>query len=391
VAGDPKFTADGLHLITTRIVPQSNATEVLLDGKSIMRAISPRISMTPIGSGFATVVSQGNPGSGIEFVTIGTQRVAGTDCPWSPGLTDVVFSADAKHWVTLCRASPTSTWLIVDGKKASEYQTIGGIGFTPDGRFVYTAGMRNQTFVVTGDQESNGYQTLLPVAPDTAGDRLDFFSGVVAMRSVQLSGTHVGYIGANNQGMTTVVVDGKSFQRQDAASLEFSPDGSRWAFTSGTINNKTLIVDGTETKMGAVVSFQRPALTNQVRTPRDFVFSPDSKHIAYFATQPSGAHGIVVDGKFTALPGNGNYPMNPTFTPDSRHLIWMDRPGGSAQVLYVDGRPAVQMEAGSLNTIPGTWEMAADGTLTVIGQSGDGLKRYRIEPPADTSIDTLAR
>jgi Tol biopolymer transport system component len=389
VAGEPQFTADGLHLITKRIVPGTSNTDVLLDGKPIMRAISPRIFTTPVGSGFAAVVYQGNPGSGISFVTIGTQRVQGTDCPWKPGLTDVVFSADAKHWVALCQADTTSQWVLVDGKKGTEYQSIGGIGFTSDGRFVYTASMRGQTFVVTGDQESNGSQALLAVTPDTAGDRSDFFSGVPQMRSAQVNGNRVGYVGSGTAGMNTVVVDGKSLPSQGANGLEFSPDGSRFAFTHGGGNNRTLNVDGTDMP-GATMLFKRPALSAQSRSDKEFAFSPDSKHIAYFGRQPNGTYGIFVDGKFTALPGNA-FPMNPTFTADSRHLIWMDRPGGPAQVVYVDGRPAVEFESSSLVSIAGTWDMGADGALSVIGQSGDSLKRYRITPAADTSIDMLTK
>ena len=141
---------------------------------------------------------------------------------------------------------------------------------------------------------------------------------------------------------------------------------------------------------GATMPFKRPSLSAQVRSDKEFVFSPDSKHVAYFGRQQNGTYGIFVDGKFTAMPGT--YPMNPTFTPDSRHLIWMDRPGGPAQVVYVDGRPALELVSNSsLTTMPGTWEMGADGTLSVVGQSGDSLKRYRITPGADTSIDLLVK
>jgi hypothetical protein len=121
-----------------------------------------------------------------------------------------------------------------------------------------------------------------------------------------------------------------------------------------------------------------------------FVFSPDSKHIAYFGRQANGATGVIVDGKFTALAVN--YPMNLTFTSDSRHLIWMDRPAGNAQVVYVDGRPAAQMDSsGTLHTLPGTWEPSGEGTLTLVGQAGDSLKRFQITPAADTSIDLLTK
>lgn len=57
----------------------------------------------------------------------------------------------------------------------------------------------------------------------------------------------------------------------------------------------------------------------------------------------------------------------------------------------MDGRPAVQMVSSGLVSTAGTWEAGSDGTLLVIGQDGDSLKRYTITPGADTSIDTFGR
>jgi hypothetical protein len=39
----------------------------------------------------------------------------------------------------------------------------------------------------------------------------------------------------------------------------------------------------------------------------------------------------------------------------------------------------------------GTWEMGADGTLTVVAQAGDAIKRFRITPGVDTSVDTIGK
>jgi Tol biopolymer transport system component len=395
-AGAPQFTADGLHLITKRVVPgpQGGVTDVLIDGKAVMRAIEPVIYTTPVGSGFAAVVHQGNRGSGNSFLTVGTQQVQGTDCKWGGSYTIIAFSPDAKHWAALCEADSASKWFVIDGKKGQEYQQVYPEGFLADGRFVYTATMRAQRFVVVGTQESNAYNSLLTITPETAGANDPNFKGVITMRSAQLSGNHVGFVaGTGNSSANTIVVDGKSMQREAANNIEFSPDGSRYAFTFGVANSLTVNVDGTDTQ-GPALLFKRPALATQARTDRAFVFSPDSKHIVYFTRRANGQTGIVVDGTFTAL--QVNYPMNPTFTPDSRHLIWMDRTGATGTVVgqtvvYVDGRAAAQMDTSSLNDIPGTWNMAADGTLTAIGQSGDSLHRYRITLPADTSIDNLTK
>src|SRR4030095_6747791 len=93
---------------------------------------------------------------------MGTQRIPGTDCPWTlAGYSNIAFSADGKHWAAVCQASASSFWIVVDGKKGQDYQGIVPAGFTADGRFVYSANMRQQTFLVVGDQEYEAYGSII--------------------------------------------------------------------------------------------------------------------------------------------------------------------------------------------------------------------------------------
>ena len=61
-------------------------------------------------------------------------------------------------------------------------------------------------------------------------------------------------------------------------------------------------------------------------------------------------------------------------------------------MVYLDGRPAARFDFNQMMQLaPGTWEMGADGTLTVVAQAGDAIKRFRITPGPDTSLDTIGK
>lgn len=389
--GEPQMTADGLHVITKRVVPGTNATEVLLDGKPIMRAQTPQVYTTPVGSGFVTVVSQGSAGSGIQFLTMATQRVPGTDCPFNPGYSNVVFSSDARHWAAVCQASPTSYWVVADGKRGQDYQGIIPVGFADDGRFVYAASMRNQTFLVAGDQESEGYAGMIsPFDGVAIPDHKPLMTVSPLPPPATLARNRIAFTAQNPPAtMRTIVVDGKAMQRDNAGPVTFSPDGSRFAFTFGR-PTKTLNVDGKDLP-GTLMLFRQPAISGGRNRPRvEFTFSPDGKRVAYFEMQPNNSSAVYVDGRLASV-FPGSQPENLTFTPDGRHLYWLAGTGNQ-QTVYVDGRPAVQFDGNQqLQLAGGTWEVGADGTLTIVAQAGDAIKRFRITPGADTGVDTIGK
>ncbi|HZJ32373.1 MAG TPA: hypothetical protein VFD21_12425 [Vicinamibacterales bacterium] len=386
--GEPQMTADGLHVFTKRQLPTATpTTEVFLDGKPIMRAQSAQIYTTPVGSGFMTVVTQGTPGTGIHFLTMGAQRIPGTDCPWNPGYSNVGFSADGKHWVAACQASSSSFWIVADGKKGQDYQGIVAAGFTADGRFVYGANMRNQTFLVVGDQESEGYGSMLTPIDTSAPGYKPLLINTPLPPPAALVGNHIAFTALTNGTMQTVGVDGKLLQREGASPVTFSSDGTHFGFTFGR-QGRTVNVDGKDLP-GTVVRFQQPGV-GRYRPRAEFVFSTDGKHVAYFDQQPGNASGVYVDGRL-AMVFPGTNPQNLTFTPDGRHLIWMANIA-SSQTVYVDGRPSAQFDGNyTLQAAAGTWEMGADGTLTVVAQAGDAIKRFRITPGSDTSVDTIGK
>jgi hypothetical protein len=187
--------------------------------------------------------------------------------------------------------------------------------------------------------------------------------------------------------MMTIVADGKSLQKEGASAVTFSSDGSHFGFSFGR-QLRSVNIDGKDLP-GNVVLMQQPGV-GRYRPRAEFVFSADGKRVAYFDQQPGNASGVYVDGRL-AMVFPGTNPQNLTFTPDGRHLIWLANIA-SSQTVYVDGRPSAQFDGNyTLQAAAGTWEMGADGTLMVVAQAGDAIKRFRITPGSDASIDSIGR
>jgi hypothetical protein len=370
-----QFTADGAHLFVKTIPPRGVGVDVLVDGRAFMRALGAQLYMAPVGNVFATVVTRGAPGTSAyeQFVDIGGKPVPGSS---GQAIDMLVFSPDAKHWAARVTTAAQSKFVIADGRKGLEYQDVRDIDFTAAGVVVYGATNANKHFVVVGDEESDAFDMIFP--PD----------GTRPLRTFLIAGNHVGFSAMRGGGFA-IVVDGKMVERQNAADLALSPDGSRFAFAfAGGYN-----VDGTDVPGFNLLTFRRAPWANVTPQPGRFLWSPDSRHlVAFGAPAGGGSRGVIVDGKYFATGGPAAWqPYSPLFTPDGRHLTWFDRvPEDPHWVVFIDGKPTVKVDDDQrLATTPGTWEMGADGVLTVIGRLDGVIKRFRITPGSDTSIETL--
>jgi hypothetical protein len=69
-----------------------------------------------------------------------------------------------------------------------------------------------------------------------------------------------------------------------------------------------------------------------------------------------------------------------TFSPDSKHLFWRGQLPPYGYRIFVDGNPAFdgQLNQGSTLYPKESWQMGADGALTVLTTDANSFKRVRI-------------
>jgi len=389
-AGDPQWSADSQHLYTKRGVrlPNVSATDVLLDGKPIMRAEYVVLYIPPVGNMVVALVRRGvgrTPTT--EFLVIGGKEVPGSENTGSGATQNLAFSPDGKHYSAVYHDTNNRYWVFSDGKKGETYDSIGSFAtyssdatanygsapFTADSStLVYMVGNGNKEYIVFGGQESDEILGLTDSLLSTAGKH--FLT------------TGSGY----------VTLDGKVLHLPNlipnvtqASNLGFSPDGAHYAFRLQAREGPSLYIDGVQQ-----TAF-RPTGGGQMTNinTRPYVFSPDSKHIAYFCRSANPAVAVedmylCLDDKAVLLGRVG--PSNLTFSPDSNHLFWSDVTAQNGFRLFVDGKPVLDGFPGAQGGFSReTWQMGPDGPLSLLMQDGTGLKRVNITPSSGTSIGTL--
>ncbi|MGH7648313.1 MAG: hypothetical protein ACREND_09365 [Gemmatimonadaceae bacterium] len=378
LGGNPQWTTDGLHLFTSVPVPRMNAVDVLVDGKPFMRAANVQLHMAPIGSAVAAVVGVQGPNGAQNFLTIGNKKMAGSDCTNIQG---VFFSGDGKHIAMTCQSTPTDYWVWTDGKKGQSYQNVSSVLFATDGRAVYQASMNGKTFVVVGDHESDAYQGIVPYPTSKADQDEQRAHPVPAV----VVGNHVGYVAMPTPAMGNnrfIVVDGKSVAAPAASDLRFSPDGSHYAY----VTNAGVAEDGV-----LLAGLGSGAMSTDFRK---LAFSADGKHLAFpaFPAPDNSKHGMAIDGKY--FPTDGMLPSGATFTPDGKHLFWRGRSlTAPRELIYLDGTKVLEIDQSTSleNDADVYWSMGSDGVLTLVGQDGNAMKRYRITPGNSTLDGMVAR
>jgi hypothetical protein len=294
--------------------------------------------------------------------------VRGTENVWN-----VVFSPDGKRWAAACAESP-SAWVVVDGKKQQDYNSVRDVTFTGDSsKCVYVAETGVKKFVVIEGQEDPG-NNLLHVGP-----------------ILSKTGGHVAYSAGEMMGKLKVHYNGTvQPERQNNFNLSLSPDGKHFVYYAANDAVSTeLIVDGAV--RGTAASFGG-----------ETIFSPDSKYVVTTARPPKGDNSLFINGEFVTFPKGMGYPRPMGFTSDSQHLVFQgteNGPEGSpVRSYYVDGQRAAQFSPRGITWAnnPGhyLWEAQPDGSVVFIGptpapNNGYGLmKRVVVRPAASTSVAT---
>ena len=371
------WSADSQHLYTVINHPgQAGYMEAMLDGKPFIRADQLTLHVAPAGNMWVAVVDAGirNP-SPTQFLVADGRKVPGSEIVHLRGafIDQVAFSPDGKHYAARYTTTQNRQYLVVDGKHAQEYQSVDHLLFTSDSsKVTYTAFSNGKPYAIIGEQESAAClaENGLMIAP--VGGRAGAICGLTG-------------------GAPTTYMDGKTTQLPDGAlgatDLRFSPDGQHYAFRSSFQGGaQRLVIDG-------VVQMNSNLGTPSI--PRaHYVFSPDSKHIAVDSAPPTQtnefASGIFIDGKYTPVVANSGMKRL-EFTADSKHIVWaQDVPSRNALRIFVDGKAVAEGDtAVSPNSKEGWWDMAPDGSLSVLVQDENNLKRITIMPSAETSLATL--
>lgn len=370
----PQWTADGKHLYTRRFVPapgtpNGGANEILLDGKPIMRVDNALLYFPPVGDMMVAVVQKTRvPQS--SFLVIGGKEVPGSEnAGQASGITDVVFSADGKHYAALYNTLNGQQFAFSDGKKGLNYARLSGIANSGVGQHVMAFTADSSKLVYIGfNAADNG---LFLVINGQESEELFALNDTVFAPV----GNHVATAG---QGLLTL--DGKILNLANVnprttqiTQLTFSPDGSHLAFRLQGGGIMANYLDGQPAGNG-------PA-SSEVGS---FVFSPDSQHFAYFCRPPNtadpNAEGLCLDGKFLPFPPGIFQYSNLTFTPDSKHLFWRGALPPYGYRIFVDGNAAFdgQYNQGTTLYSKEAWQMGADGTLTVLTTDATSQKRVTI-------------
>jgi WD40 repeat protein len=394
-AGDPQWSADSQHLYTKRNVSVSNAsvTDVLLDGKPFMRAEWVMLYIPPVGNMVVALVKRGvNRAPTTSFLVIGGKEVPGSEITGNAGIKNVAFSPDGKHYSAVYQDANQRSWVFSDGKKGETYGGIGSLSTTSSdatanyGSTAFTADSSNLVYLGMGTDANNVYVVYGGQESDEVHGGLTdcLFSPV--KNHFLLTGSGIVTLDGKVLHLPGVVPNGTQSQPGQPA---FSADGEHYAFRLQTRDGPVLYVDGVPQ------TAYRPTggggMTNM--NTRPYIFSPDSKHLAYFCRSANPAAAVedmylCLDNKSVLLGRVG--PYNLTFSPDSNHLLWTLTTAQNGFRLFVDGKPVLDgFPGGQGGFRKETWQMAPDGTLSLLMQDSDGLKRINITPSPDTSTARL--
>jgi hypothetical protein len=370
--GAPQWTNDSKHLYTQKQVP-GTGTELLFDGKPLMRAFSFRVHIPPVGNMVVVAVTGGTNFHPFSFLVVNGKKVPGSDTAERGSIDNVVFSPDGKHYAAICGDINSHHYVIADGKRGQEYNLVDKLAFTPDSStVVYSANVGGKGFIVVGDQEFGGGLGAPQAVIAPAGNRI------------------AGLLTTN--GKPSILIDRKltPLSARGAADLGFSPDGVHYAyFAIDQGNGYRLVIDGVQQPQSAL-SGDYIDLEHTVAALK-YTFSPDSKHVAHFSNSPSAtARGIFLDGKFipASLEGTNTKLV---FSPDSKHLFWIHAYGNNPYRVFIDGKPLVDFYGANQNLglIPHWWDFGPDGTLSFLTQDDNSLKRITITLSDSTSLATL--
>jgi hypothetical protein len=236
---------------------------------------------------------------GIEGPAFKTVSLFSGDAHFSPNSKRVAYVAEPKRLNRFKRV------MVVDGVLGKEYDDIEFVPriFGPDSNHVvYTAKVGDKQCVVINGKEGPLF------------DRIERFH-------FSPDGKHVAYSGSRGKGVVTIC-DGKEVAKGTAV---FSPDWQHMAYVASKGWGWLVVCDGKEGP--------RHILGETWRT--QLFFSPDSQRMAYRASQSRQIEFVVMDG-IQSIRYHLVDVDNPIFSPDSKHLAYWAAPASGKWHVFVD-------------------------------------------------------
>jgi hypothetical protein len=189
--------------------------------------------------------------------------------------------------------------------------------------------------------------------------------------------------GVNRLNLETVV-DGKVVSKMnDAGSVMFNADGTRFAVLGVGMGGGQVAFDGAD--KNNIVS-------------GDVQYSPDGKHVRMVGQRTSDhLNALFVDGE-ALFKQTSRFTRSPTFSPDGNHLYWTAMEVNTAaqpprqSVIYVDNKPIGKWNSDTnqyIEATPLTWEVGADNVLTTLMAAPEGIKKLRITPDLSVTVATM--
>ena len=382
----PQWSADSKHLFTKRTVPGGGprggyAAEVFLDGKPWIKADDVTLNIPPAGDMVVALIRRSSQPQ-TQFLVVGGKQVPGSELPGNK-IGQITFSPDGRHFGAAFNNANGQQSAFIDGKKGQDYTRLDANNLTGN----------NSPLIFTADSAHSAY---VAYSAQANGDFLVFdgqeIGPVIGLTWAALSpmGSHL-----ITAGQGQVTLDGKILKLPNdpragqAYNLSFSPDGNHYAFVMRERGGLFLYLDGA--LQNAYAPMMQGPLTNQ--SSRSYVWSPDSKHIAYFChpTDPAANNDmyLCLDGKGAHLGSPGGY-ANLAFTSDSNHLLWTKSGAQSSFRAFADGKPVLE---GFMPSVGGfadeTWQATPDGALAVLMEDQTTMKRVTITPTASANFATL--
>jgi len=380
----PQYTADSKLLLT---IKSDGANVVFANGKPVVSAGLPvaRVVPGPTGSHYAVILRKGT----YNYEAVGTLYLDGKEIAGTDGALDISFSPDGKRYALRCsNPAAHSFFMIIDGKKGSEYTGVSEkVSWSPDSsKVLFPIVSSGRNFIVLNNTEEFPVQgvgslTRDPIVFPATGSRYGFSSM------------------ENMSKQYLLIVDGKNVLppglSPNGDTFDFSADGSHWAMVAGPAGRSDyagLLVDGALDQSLAIGSFAGSNWMNPTRNT-NFLWSPDGKYLARMTRHADGSRPGLYINSALVYPSQMSV-SRPFFSADSQHIYWQaaerfpDR-GPPYYITYVDGVALTKLSGDPFQSNMHAWVVDEAGVLTYVGVDGDVVKRFRVTPDSEMTVDKM--